>query len=220
MRAVTIWVNCHIIRSSGFNLHFRCRILRELSQRGFCLNFCCRSVIRSYDRPIIFRMMPATTHAVARFKRTRLQAPGHLFWTVHSRGPRAFLFLISQPVLCASLAMDLQEEAWLAQLPEQLRQPTQSLLDQLAEVGRLIATSLTSTSKDRTLAQLESARPRLREILSSAGHHIPMEDLGEILNCRLCRDHGQRRAEDVVEVFLQLVADRPEEQVQAAEQNS
>ena len=137
-----------------------------------------------------------------------------------SLGSRALSLLTSQPLLCAVPAMALQEEAWLAQLPMHLRQPAQSLLDQLTEVGRLIATSLANTSKERTLEQLQSARPRLRETLDQAGQHIQLEDLGEVLNARLCRDHGQRRAEDVVDVFLRLVADRPGEQLQAAEQAS
>ena len=116
--------------------------------------------------------------------------------------------------------MALQEETWLAQLPMNLRQPAQSLLDQLTAVGRMIATSLANTSKERTLEQLQGTRPRLREILTQAGQHIQLGDLGELLNARLCRDHGQRRAEDVVEVFLQLVADRPGEPLQAAAQTS
>ena len=68
--------------------------------------------------------------------------------------------LMGSPASSFASSMALEEAAWLAALPEEVRTPARSVLDQLSSVAELITTSLSQTAAADTIRNLEAARPR------------------------------------------------------------
>ena len=107
--------------------------------------------------------------------------------------------------------MALQEEAWLAALPADLREPALSVLNQLSSVANLVAESLSRTSAADTIRAMEGARPRLRQIVQDAGKHVNVEEMGELVARRMSDQHGEVKAQETMQTFAALLADRPGE---------
>ena len=111
--------------------------------------------------------------------------------------------------------MALEEATWIAALPENVQSPARSVLDQLTNVAELIAASLSRSTAVQTIRNLEEARPRIRQVLTEAGQHVNVEELGELVANRIRLRHGEAKAQETMMTFATLVADRPgEEQVQ------
>ena len=108
--------------------------------------------------------------------------------------------------------MVLNEAQWIAQLPEDVRMPARTLLDQLTHVAEIIAASLSTRTADETVASLYAARPRVRQVLTEAGQHVNMQDVGELVGERVRLRHGETRAQEVMATFVTLVADRPDDE--------
>ena len=107
--------------------------------------------------------------------------------------------------------MALIEAEWLAQLPEEVREPAPALLDQVTAVAEIIAASLATCSAEQTVRNLESARPRARQVLHDAGQHLDMQAVGELVGERVRVRHGDAQGSQIMDTFVTLVADRADD---------